>query len=80
VTPCECCGQVVAKQLWVVEVEGEERRFCGPDCEQLYREHVLPKRRARTSSAAASHAVGGAGGRDAVIESGSCSARCSSDG
>jgi hypothetical protein len=49
VTPCDCCGQVVAKRLWVVDVEGEERRFCGPDCEQLYREHVLPKRRAGTS-------------------------------
>jgi hypothetical protein len=45
VTPCDCCGQVVAKQLWVVEVEGERRRFCGPECERLYREYVLPRRR-----------------------------------
>jgi hypothetical protein len=44
VTPCDCCGQVVAKRLWVVDVEGASRRFCGPDCEQLYREYVLPKR------------------------------------
>ena len=43
VTPCECCGQVVAKQLWVVEVDGEERRFCGPACEELYRTYVLSK-------------------------------------
>ena len=40
----DCCGQVVAKRLWVVEVEGEERRFCGPDCEKLYREYVVPRK------------------------------------
>jgi hypothetical protein len=44
VTPCDCCGQVVAKQLWVVEVNGDERRFCGPACEQLYRDYVLARR------------------------------------
>ena len=44
VTPCACCGQVVAKQLWVVEVDGEERRFCSPGCEELYRTYVLRKR------------------------------------
>jgi hypothetical protein len=44
VTPCECCGQVVAKRLWVVEVDGEERRFCSPECEQLYRDYVLARR------------------------------------
>jgi hypothetical protein len=43
VTPCDCCGQVVAKQLWVVDVGGEERRFCGPQCEHLYRTYVLSK-------------------------------------
>jgi ribosomal protein L24E len=51
VTPCECCGQVVATRLWVVEVEGEARRFCGEQCEELYRTHVLPRRRARESAA-----------------------------
>jgi hypothetical protein len=45
VTPCDCCGQVVAKRLWKVEVEGVERRFCGEPCEQLYREYVLPQNR-----------------------------------
>ena len=40
VTPCDCCGQVVAKRLWVVEVAGRERRFCGPACEALYRDYV----------------------------------------
>jgi hypothetical protein len=45
VTPCDCCGQVVAKRLWVVQVDGEERRFCGPECEQLYSDYVLAGRR-----------------------------------
>jgi hypothetical protein len=44
VTPCDCCGQVVAKRLWVVEVEGAERRFCGPECEALYRDYVVGRR------------------------------------
>jgi hypothetical protein len=44
VTPCDCCGQVVAKQLWVVEVAGEERRYCGPACEELYRDYVVSRK------------------------------------
>jgi hypothetical protein len=43
VVPCECCGQVVAKRLWVVDVAGEERRFCGPECEVLYRDYVVDR-------------------------------------
>jgi hypothetical protein len=31
--------------LWVVEVEGEERGFCSPECEQLYRDYVVPRTR-----------------------------------
>lgn len=46
VKPCECCGQIVAKQLWIAEVEGVERRFCGQACEELYRSYVVPKQRA----------------------------------
>ena len=45
VTPCQCCGQVVAKRLWTVEVEGEEMRFCSPACEELYRTYVVGRRR-----------------------------------
>jgi hypothetical protein len=45
VTPCECCGQVVARRLWVADVEGAERRFCSPACEQLYRTYVLARGR-----------------------------------
>jgi hypothetical protein len=49
VTPCDCCGQVVAKRIWVVELEGEDMRFCSPVCEELYRSYVLPKARAGSS-------------------------------
>jgi hypothetical protein len=44
VTPCDCCGQVVAKRLWVIEIEGAEQRFCGEECEELFRRYVLPTR------------------------------------
>jgi hypothetical protein len=30
----------------VIEVEGEERRFCGPECEELYRDYVVSRRKA----------------------------------
>jgi hypothetical protein len=43
VTPCECCGQVVAKRLWRVELDDRVYRFCGPRCEELYRTYVLRK-------------------------------------
>ena len=43
VTPCDCCGQVVAKRLWVVDVAGQERRFCSPECEELYRRYVVTR-------------------------------------
>ena len=47
VTPCDCCGQVVAKRLWIVEIAGTEQRFCSPEGEELFREHVRPKRAAQ---------------------------------
>jgi len=34
----------------VAEVEGEERRFCSERCEELYRTHVVPQRRAGTAA------------------------------
>jgi hypothetical protein len=43
VTPCQCCGQVVARRLWVADVDGDERRFCSQACEELYRTYVLPR-------------------------------------
>jgi ribosomal protein L24E len=45
VTPCECCGQIVAKRLWTVDVGGRTMRFCSPACEELYRTYVLPRQR-----------------------------------
>lgn len=41
VTPCDCCGQVVARRLWIVEIGDRERRFCGEECEALYRRYVV---------------------------------------
>jgi hypothetical protein len=35
---------VVARRLWVVSIGSEPHRFCGEQCEELYREHVLPRR------------------------------------
>ena len=46
ITPCDCCGQVVARRLWVAAVAGEEHRFCSERCEELYRTHVVPQREA----------------------------------
>ncbi|HEX2071980.1 MAG TPA: hypothetical protein VHF90_10080 [Thermoleophilaceae bacterium] len=43
VTPCDCCGQVVPKQLWVADVDGERRQFCSPECEALYRRYIVPR-------------------------------------
>lgn len=44
VTPCDCCGQVVASRLWVAAVGEELHRFCSPECEELYESYVVPKR------------------------------------
>ncbi len=44
VTPCDCCGQVVARRIWRAEVDGRELRFCSPECETLYREYVVTRR------------------------------------
>ncbi len=44
VTPCDCCGQVVARRLWIAEVDGVERRFCSTECEELFRRYVLKER------------------------------------
>lgn len=35
--------QVIVRRLWVVEVEGAERRFCAARCEELYRTYVVTR-------------------------------------
>ena len=45
VRACACCGQVTARRMWVVPVEGVERSFCSQACEELYRAYVLPRQR-----------------------------------
>lgn len=44
VRPCACCGQVVAKRLWMVEIAGASLGFCSLDCEALYREYVMGRK------------------------------------
>lgn len=48
VVNCTICGQMIPRQRWVAEVEGVQRSFCSPDCEQLYRSYWLPKYGQRT--------------------------------
>jgi hypothetical protein len=30
-------------KIWSVEIAGQERIFCGPDCEDAYRQYWLPR-------------------------------------
>jgi hypothetical protein len=38
---CDLCGKVIPRRLWVVEIDGEQKRFCDERCEQLYRDYWL---------------------------------------
>lgn len=40
---CSLCGQMIPRDIWVVDEDGQKRLFCGPECERLYREYWLPK-------------------------------------
>jgi ribosomal protein L24E len=40
---CSLCGQMIPRDIWVVEEDGEKRLFCSEECERLYREYWLPK-------------------------------------
>ena len=40
---CVCCGLMIPKQYWEVEISGKPQIFCKPDCERLYREYVQPE-------------------------------------
>lgn len=51
VTPCDACGQVVPKRLWVTEIDGEEHRFCSTRCEEIYRSYVLARQAGERSPA-----------------------------
>jgi hypothetical protein len=39
---CDLCGRLLPRRAWTVEVDGESRRFCDPECEELDRE-LRPK-------------------------------------
>lgn len=44
IVTCSLCGKMIPVKYWVVgQADGSEKIFCGPDCEQLYREYWLPK-------------------------------------
>lgn len=38
---CDLCGKVIPRRLWVVDVDGEQKRFCDEHCEELYRGYWL---------------------------------------
>jgi len=38
---CSLCGQVIPRRIWVADVDGEQKIFCGEACEHLYRDYWL---------------------------------------
>jgi len=48
ITNCSLCGKMIPRQVWIVEVDGEEKKFCNSDCEQLYFEYWLPTHAGRS--------------------------------
>lgn len=40
---CDLCGRPLPGRAWVVVFEGEERRFCDPDCAELHRTHRITR-------------------------------------
>jgi hypothetical protein len=38
---CECCGRMIVRLAWVVN----DRVFCEPECERVWRTYVVPRRR-----------------------------------
>lgn len=43
VTNCDLCGKMIPKEVWVSEVNGEDRHFCNKECEAMYLNYWLPK-------------------------------------
>ena len=39
---CSMCGRMIPYRIWLVDFHGEEKKFCGPECERLYLEYWLP--------------------------------------
>ncbi|MHB1006051.1 MAG: hypothetical protein ACYC3S_10470 [Chloroflexota bacterium] len=40
---CSLCGQMIPSRIWVAEVDGKERMFCGPGCEDQYHSYWEPR-------------------------------------
>ena len=47
VISCQLCGQVLAQDIWVSEIDEVEKWFCSPSCERLYIEYWPPKYKGR---------------------------------
>lgn len=41
---CGGCGRLIAKHFLVADVASERKIFCSEDCEQIYRDYVIPER------------------------------------
>jgi len=40
---CDLCGKMIPHQIWLVEFEEKELKFCNEECENLYFNYWLPK-------------------------------------
>jgi hypothetical protein len=40
---CQTCGKMIPRHVWVEEICGDEKDFCGTQCAELYVSYWLPK-------------------------------------
>ena len=40
---CSLCGKMLPGKTWSVDIAGQARIFCDPDCEDAYRDYWLPR-------------------------------------
>jgi hypothetical protein len=43
VTNCVLCGRLIPRRIWRVDIDNRALDFCGPDCEQWYRDYWIPR-------------------------------------
>ena len=46
---------MIPHRIWLVEIGGEEKKFCNPECEQLYVEYWLPTHTVKSNTWIAAH-------------------------
>ncbi len=49
---CACCGKHVPRYMYVADIDGARKRFCGPDCADVYQWYWLPHYGAQEKAAA----------------------------